>query len=130
LLQDWLWPGAAHRRRRPAAPASAPAAHDHSAPAHPAGRRDGQCHRPRHRRDGVRHTIVVDTVAAQRVWNFRSAWNVAALNCTAPEYADITTEYRTFLKKHAKALAVANRSVDTLFRQKYGKVTWPSAKPI
>jgi hypothetical protein len=71
--------------------------------------------------DGVRHTIVVDTVAAQRVWNFRSAWNVAALNCTAPEYADITTEYRTFLKKHAKALAVANRSVDTLFRQKYGK---------
>ena len=71
--------------------------------------------------DGVRHTILVDTVAAQRVWNFRSAWNVAALNCTAPEYADITTEYRVFLKKHAKSLALANRSVDALFRQKYGK---------
>lgn len=71
--------------------------------------------------DGVRHTIVVDTVAAQRVWNFRSAWNVAALNCTAPEYADINAGYRLFLKKHARALTIANRSVDTLFRQKYGK---------
>lgn len=71
--------------------------------------------------DGVRHTILVDQVDVQRVWNFRSAWNVAALNCTAPEYADITTGYRDFLKKHAKALTVANRAVDTLFRKKYGK---------
>jgi hypothetical protein len=71
--------------------------------------------------DGVRHTILVDTVDAQRVWNFRSAWNVAALNCTAPEYADINSGYRAFLKKHARALGLANRSVDTLFRKKYGK---------
>jgi hypothetical protein len=116
--------------RRPAAPASAPAAHDHSPRPTPPGGATANVIVPVIGADGVRHTIVVDTVAAQRVWNFRSAWNVAALNCTAPEYADITTEYRTFLKKHAKALAVANRSVDTLFRQKYGKVTWPSAKPI
>ncbi len=71
--------------------------------------------------DGVRHTILVDTVEAQRVWNFRSAWNVAALTCTDPQYAEITTSYSAFLKKHAKALTLANRSVDTLFRKKFGK---------
>ncbi|HWU03379.1 MAG TPA: hypothetical protein VN222_11635, partial [Novosphingobium sp.] len=71
--------------------------------------------------DGVRHTILVDSLDAQRVWNLRSAFNVAALNCTAPQYGEIIPAYSAFLKKHAKALNVANRGVDAVFRKKYAK---------
>ncbi|NBC36857.1 hypothetical protein GTZ99_09835 [Novosphingobium sp. FSY-8] len=70
--------------------------------------------------DGVRRTILVDSQGDQRVWNLRAAFNVAALNCTAPAYAEIVPAYRTFLKRHGKALDQANRGVDALFKQKYG----------
>lgn len=57
---------------------------------------------------------------AQMTWNLRSAYNVAALNCNAPQHAAITPGYRTFLRTHARALTTANRTVDAEFRAKHG----------
>src|ERR1700712_1415791 len=74
--------------------------------------------------DGVRQTVnahpTPHQTPNQTLWNFRSAYNVAALNCLRPEDADIVVGYRAFLKKHARALTAANRGVDTEFKGKYG----------
>lgn len=69
---------------------------------------------------GNRQTVNVGISNAQTLWNLRSAYNVAALNCMRPEHAQIVVNYRAFLKAHAKALAAANRTVDTEFKAKHG----------
>src|ERR1700712_2891978 len=69
---------------------------------------------------GVRQTGNAHLTPNQPVWNFRSAYNVAALNCLRREDADIVVGYRAFLKKHARALTAANRGVDTEFKGRYG----------
>lgn len=70
--------------------------------------------------DGVRQTVNAHVLPAQAVWNLRSAYNVAALNCQRPEHADILVGYKKFLKANAKALTAANRGVDADFRKRYG----------
>lgn len=70
--------------------------------------------------DGVRNTVNAHLSATQTLWNFRSAYNVAALNCLRPEHGEIVVGYRAFLKKHAKGLQSANRGVDSEFRAKHG----------
>jgi hypothetical protein len=70
--------------------------------------------------DGVRQTINAHISAAQTLWNLRSAYNVAALNCRDPQYKEIVVNYRLFLRKNARALTAANRGVDADFRGKYG----------
>jgi hypothetical protein len=70
--------------------------------------------------DGVRQTVNAHLTPNQTLWNFRSAYNVAALNCLRPEDAEIVVGYRAFLKKHARALTAANRGVDAEFKGKYG----------
>lgn len=70
--------------------------------------------------DGVRDTVNAHLSANQALWNFRSAYNVAALNCLRPEHGEIVVGYRAFLKKHAKGLLAANKGVDTEFRAKHG----------
>ena len=69
---------------------------------------------------GVRQSVNRNISPAQMVWNLRSAYNVAALNCTAPKHADILPLYRTFLKVNAKGLTLANKKVDAEFKEKYG----------
>lgn len=70
--------------------------------------------------DGVRQTVNANLTELQRTWNFRSAYNVAALNCQKPQHASIVVGYRAFIRKHARGLTTANRGVDTDFRAKYG----------
>lgn len=70
--------------------------------------------------DGVRQTVNAHLTPNQTLWNFRSAYNVAALNCMRPEHGEIVVEYRAFLKKHARVLTAANRGVDAEFKGKYG----------
>lgn len=70
--------------------------------------------------DGVRQTINARLTPAQTIWNVRSAYNVAALNCLKAEHADILIHYKTFLKAHAKGLKAANTAVDADFRKRYG----------
>jgi hypothetical protein len=70
--------------------------------------------------DGVRQTINARISSAQTLWNLRSAYNVAALNCLASEHVEILGGYKGFLKTQKKSLTAANKAVDAEFRQKYG----------
>ena len=70
--------------------------------------------------DGARRTVNVGLTPAQTVWNLRSAFNVAALNCQKPEHAGILAGYRDFLIRHAKTLTKYNRTVDDEFKGRAG----------
>lgn len=69
---------------------------------------------------GIRQTINANLTPAQTTWNFRSAYNVAALNCLKPQHADILVGYRAFLKANSRGLKAANRAVDGDFRKRFG----------
>ena len=69
---------------------------------------------------GQRQTINTGISPNQTVWNFRSAYNVAALNCMKPEHAAILVGYKAFLKTHRVGLNRANLGVNTEFRARTG----------
>ena len=50
------------------------------------------------------------------IWNFRSAFNVAALNCVPPTYASVNEYYSTFLTQMKRPLAKANTGLDAEYR--------------
>jgi len=64
---------------------------------------------------GVRQTINTNVTPGQLLWNFRSAYNVAALDCLHPEHAAILDNYKLFLKNNVKQLTAANKDVDKTF---------------
>ena len=70
--------------------------------------------------DGVRLSVNRGISPAQALWNLRSGYNVAALNCRDPKHAEIVVNYRAFLKNHAKTLRATNLKVDAEWRAKYG----------
>ena len=70
--------------------------------------------------DGTRQSINTKALPLQTVWNLRSAYNVAALNCLRPEHADILIGYKRFLKIYKVGLLKANRGVDADFRKRFG----------
>jgi hypothetical protein len=69
--------------------------------------------------DGRRITVLSDPSADERVWYFRSAWNVAALNCTGPTYQPILDGYSAFIKTHGRALKQVNDRIDATYRKDY-----------
>lgn len=69
---------------------------------------------------GLRYSVNRNITPAQTLWNLRSAYNVAALNCHDPRHADILVNYKAFLKANAKTLTKANKTVDAEFRKKHG----------
>ncbi len=69
--------------------------------------------------NGQRMTVLGNASADERVWYFRSAWNVAALNCTGPTYQPILDGYSTFIKNHARALKQVNDRIDASYRKQY-----------
>lgn len=71
--------------------------------------------------NGLRLSVNRNITTAQMVWNLRSAYNVAALNCTGPRHSDILPRYKAFLTTHAKALNFVNKKLDTEFKAKYGQ---------
>lgn len=64
---------------------------------------------------GNRHTVNTGISTAQAVWNLRSAYNVAALNCIEVQYTPILDGYKRFLKVYAKQLDNANKQVEASF---------------
>lgn len=70
--------------------------------------------------DGVRLSPNRGISPAQALWNLRSGYNVAALNCRGPQHAEIVVGYRAFLKAHTKTLRATNAKVDAEFRAKHG----------
>jgi hypothetical protein len=69
--------------------------------------------------DGRRITVLSNPSADERLWYFRSAWNVAALNCSGPTYQPILDGYAAFLKTNARALKAANSRIDASYRKDY-----------
>jgi hypothetical protein len=70
--------------------------------------------------NGLRQSLNRNITPAQMVWNLRSAYNVAALNCSAPQHADILPRYKVFLTAHTKTLNAINKRIDAEFKVKYG----------
>lgn len=70
--------------------------------------------------DGSRRTVNTAVTPAQALWNLRSAYNVAALNCTGEQGAPILAGYTEFQKKYAKALAATNKTLDKEFKTRFG----------
>ncbi|MCB2080439.1 MAG: hypothetical protein KDE55_22450, partial [Novosphingobium sp.] len=70
--------------------------------------------------DGIRRTVNTGISHYQTVWNMRSAYNVAALNCQKPEHAAILNGYKQFLKDNSKALTKVNGELDKQFKSDYG----------
>lgn len=69
--------------------------------------------------DGQRATVNSGISNMQSVWNLRSGYNVAALNCTEAKYNPILEGYRRFLKVYSKSLAQANKEIDVSFRTQH-----------
>ena len=70
--------------------------------------------------DGTRLTVNSGLGTDQAIWNLRSAYNVAALNCRDAQYAPILEGYTAFLKDHSKTLNAVNKSLDKQFRADHG----------
>ncbi|MDT0575642.1 hypothetical protein RM533_05545 [Croceicoccus sp. F390] len=70
--------------------------------------------------NGVRQTVNSGLTPSQMIWNVRSAYNVAALNCTGPVHAALAENYGMFLKGHDKELTAANRTLNEQFRSEFG----------
>jgi hypothetical protein len=71
--------------------------------------------------DGVRQTLNAGLTTDETIWNLRSAWNVAALNCLSVEYAPILDGYKGFLDRNAKQLTAANKAIDAQYRSEHGR---------
>ncbi|KQM18912.1 hypothetical protein ASE49_07245 [Novosphingobium sp. Leaf2] len=69
--------------------------------------------------DGTRHTVNSGISSSQTIWNLRSGYNVAALNCIEPEYIPILDGYKRFLKVYDKSLDKASRDIDASFRTQH-----------
>ena len=69
--------------------------------------------------DGRHLTVLRGLNDDQRLWYFRSAWNVAALNCIGPEFQPILDGYGAFLKNNVKTLKAVNQRIDKEFRSNY-----------
>lgn len=68
----------------------------------------------------MRRTVNAGIGPLETVWNFRSGWNVAALNCLEPEYQPILAAYKQFLSLHGDRLSEINRQLDRDYRKRLG----------
>lgn len=71
--------------------------------------------------DGVRVTPNRGLSRDEQIWHFRSALNVAALNCQGPVWGQIATEYNKFIVTHKVLLSKTSKSVDREYVKKYPK---------
>ena len=70
---------------------------------------------------GMRETVNLGISDDEKVWHFRSAWNVAALNCLDPQYQTVLDSYSSYIKDHARTLKQVNDRIDAQYRKEYGK---------
>lgn len=69
--------------------------------------------------DGVRVTPNRGLSRDEQIWHFRSALNVAALNCQGPVWGQIATEYNKFIVVHKVLLSKTSKSVDREYIKRY-----------
>lgn len=70
--------------------------------------------------DGRYLTINRDLNEDELVWHFRSGWNVAALNCTAPRYQPIVDAYSAYIRDHKETLKQVYDRLEQAFRDEAG----------
>lgn len=56
----------------------------------------------------------------ERVWHFRSAWNVAALNCLSDPYSPIIEGYRSYITDNERTLKRINDRVEREYLRREG----------
>jgi hypothetical protein len=69
--------------------------------------------------DGRWQTVNTNLTDDQLVWNMRSAWNVAALNCLDARYQPILDGYSAFLKRNTKPLKAVNDRLEKTYGARY-----------
>jgi hypothetical protein len=69
--------------------------------------------------DGVRVTPNRGLSRDETIWHFRSALNVAALNCQGPVWGQIATQYNKFIVVHKARLSQASKTVDREYVARY-----------
>ena len=69
--------------------------------------------------DGIRATPNRGLSPNEAMWNFRSAINVAALNCRGPIWDEITTNYNKAISIHKAQLLAASKAVDKEYIARY-----------
>ncbi|MDP5104101.1 MAG: hypothetical protein NWP98_09260 [Erythrobacter sp.] len=74
---------------------------------------------PAYGQDGRRQTVNANLTDDQLVWNLRSAWNVAALNCLSPEYQPILDGYRAFLTGNTRKLTAVNDRIEKSYTSRF-----------
>lgn len=55
----------------------------------------------------------------ESIWHFRSAYNVAALNCMSPAHRHLADDYNRFIAAQRTRLTEANKAVDAEFIRRY-----------
>jgi hypothetical protein len=73
--------------------------------------------------DGVRQTVDTGLDENETIWNLRSVWNVAALNCLDEVHKPILDGYSAFLKKNVKKLRAVNTALDKKYRAAEGSAS-------
>lgn len=68
---------------------------------------------------GKRLTPNSNISEAATIWHFRSAFNVAALNCVPPTYVSVNDYYSAFLTRMRVPLARVNLTMDSEFQARY-----------
>jgi len=66
---------------------------------------------------GRRQTINRGISQDEELWHFRSAWNVAALNCAGPQYEPITQAYSAFISDNSEELSDVNKRIERDFTE-------------
>ena len=74
---------------------------------------------PRVNSMGMRETVNLGISDDEKVWHFRSAWNVAALNCLDARYQPILDAYSSYIKDYARPLKRVNDRIDADYRREY-----------
>ncbi len=69
--------------------------------------------------DGVRITPNRGLSRDEQIWHFRSALNVAALNCQGPVWGEIATEYNKFIVTHKVLLSKTSKTVDREYVKRF-----------
>lgn len=69
--------------------------------------------------DGKWITVNSNLTDDRLVWHLRSAWNVAALNCLAPEYDPILQGYRAFLSNNVRGLKAVNDRIEKTYQSRF-----------
>jgi hypothetical protein len=69
--------------------------------------------------DGIRKTPNRGISRDESIWHFRSAINVAALNCQGPVWNTIADNYNRYITVHKTRLKTASKTVDGEYKLRY-----------